>query len=254
MIDATLLTIQKPGQMKPQDGNLCGQTGFYRYPHFQPKLIDALYDLPPQDEIRILIVPGSIGCEAVTLGILADRKKLTDKHKSLVIHSVDLSKEFTEVAVRGLYSPDAIKHLPRELLAYFENAANPNSVKPSPAALRNITYLPSQGLMDIHTDKPYDAVICANLLQWILQGGSRRRTIAHMKKLCNLSLRFLCATLHFRSYNDANGLNTGGPFIENGFHLLGSDWKPLKGKITRASLDHMYGHKDPWEHIYVFSR
>jgi hypothetical protein len=158
------------------------------------------------------------------------------------------------MARKGLYAPESIDHLPRNLRTYFQAVASPQSVKPTPAALKNITYLPAQGLMDLRADKPYDAVVSANLLQWILQDGSKQETKAHMKKLCDLSSRFVCSTLYFRSYNDAQGLNTGEPYIEEGFHLLDNDWDPYKGEITREALNKMYGRKDAWEHVYVFSR
>src|SRR5262249_9370374 len=93
--------------MHPTDGDYVGITEFLRQAFSHTLLIDYFGALPRQDNLRILVVPGCIGCEAASFAMLAKEKGLYGKHDRIDIHALDISEKFTTIAESGCY-PEAV--------------------------------------------------------------------------------------------------------------------------------------------------
>ncbi len=81
---------------------LMANTRFFRYPGLFDVLVDLLAAMPDKAELRVLIVPLSVGLEAVSFVIAGLRKGLLDRRK-LIVEGFDLSAKATELAQAAVY-------------------------------------------------------------------------------------------------------------------------------------------------------
>jgi hypothetical protein len=189
----------------PRDGDFAGPTLYLRYPRQQIALIDYLCALPRQDDMRILVVPGSIGCEAGTLAMLAEQKELFEKHDRIEIHSLDISELFTAIAATGCYPEYALPVIEDlavrhsiSLAPYFnlfaqdEERAERRFMTVKPEIMNRIRLLPAGNVLDLEPDKPYDAVVCNWLLDHVYPHAFR-----YIEKLCSISR----GIAHFHPFN-----------------------------------------------------
>ncbi len=215
-----------------------GITAFLRYPEFQRSLVRAIAARSAPD-FRLLVAPGSIGCEALTLAILAKEAGLFDGGRSLVIDTLDLSARFTALARQNLYPESAIRHLPPAMKAHFNACAQSSGALVSAADTVHgcVNILPRGSLLDFQPAEAYDAVLCVNLLQY---AGEFRP--AFLDKLASLSRGMICVNRIDQAFGAANN-----PFHDAGFRPVGLPGNREPSPAPRKPAEN-------WNCISVFAR
>lgn len=169
-----------------------GTTSFFRYPALQKNLIDYLSS-KQKPYTRILVVPGSVGMEANSLSILAQKDGYLSMPGRLSIDSMDISPAFTRKAEEGFYSKGDI---PALYAGYFRDAATGKALHAEDLkgeeraneaafvcnAIKSRTRFINADMLDYQITEKYDAVICLTLLGYF--SGFQR---AYLEKLKTLS-------------------------------------------------------------------
>jgi hypothetical protein len=218
---------------------LRGVTAFLRYPDFQRSFIRHLAGrVKPGQDFRLLIAPGSIGCEAVTMAILAKEAGLYGEGRALTIDTLDLSAHFTEHARLAQYPYTAIAHLPPAMKSHFNTSAGAEvpAVTVAPDIRKRINILPPGSLLDFQPAAPYDAVFCMNLLQYV---GDDLPEFT--EKLATLSRGLVCVNRMDRDFGAGNN-----PFAAHGFKAVA-----LPG--NREPSPAPQKPKENWNCVSVFS-
>jgi len=223
-----------------------GQTAFYRNPNAQHAIIN--WTKNKTGKRRILILPGSIGCEAYTFAMIAANEGLSQNE--LEIHSLDISDEFTRVAKSGIYPAQALLGLPQSLTQYFSECSNEDFVAVRDEIKERVTFLPHSSLKRFKTPQAYDGVVCQNLLKhiynniWLnLQSFSRvhkdknKDPLRHARqspqlhainKLCDLTKDVLFVDMIEETpFYFGHGTAPFNPFAERGMAYLDEDLKPF---------------------------
>ena len=151
---------------------LMANTRFFRYPGLFDVLVDLLAAMPDKAELRVLIVPLSVGLEAVSFVIAGLRKGLLDRRK-LIVEGFDLSAKATELAQAAVYPrlffPEDIGSL-RDFVA----DQGDGFVLVRENVTRHIKVLPADDALQPKNHRAYDLVICLNLLMHVPQGERMR--------------------------------------------------------------------------------
>ncbi|MCB1539070.1 MAG: hypothetical protein H6865_08365 [Rhodospirillales bacterium] len=219
-----------------------GQTAFRRAPDAQDQVIDwiaaRIAQAPPQAKIRLLVVAGSIGCEAYTYAMLAENAGLFAGER-LKIESVDISDAFTRYARRAEYPVEALRGLEPQLTQHFTVAAS--GVARVNADIRDrVRILPHCSLARFQPGTAYDVVVASNLLKHIhnnlmaykprYEHARQSRQAAAIGQLCALTSNLLFVDMieetPFASHFKKAPFN---PFAEAGMVYLDADLKPCGG-------------------------
>ncbi len=139
-----------------------GTTGFMR--HVQPmmallKTLEAL----PQQELRVLSAPCSIGCEPYSLAMLAEESGIYNR-RTLAIDGLDISPLFITAAREAVYMPEMVPaSLPPQLRRHFHAAAD-SMMAVDDALKSRVNFMAAQDLTTLQPEQPYDALVMLNLL------------------------------------------------------------------------------------------
>lgn len=215
---------------------ILGITYFFRYPG-QEETMRHLADTVEGD-IRILVIPGSIGCEAYTLAMIADRYGLYNQGRSIEIHSLELRDDFTRTARFGHYPGSLMppKRVPDYLACFNNNAAtrrpfDAQSFRHSEDVairtdLKQKVRFITGNILDYIPDQRYDAVFCLALL-----GYFKGFQDAYLRKLRDLSRNLIIVDKMDAMPHKADN----HPF--KGINLLDADWKPIpEDSLRRRGL------------------
>ncbi len=140
-------------------------TRFLRYPELFGALAELLKTFPSSRQLRVCIVPLSVGLEAVSFVIAGLRRGLFDVQR-VMVEGVDISAKATELARLAIYPrlffPDDLspyEGLLRELPDDF--------VAVEGAITKYLDVLPASDIFAFEPVEPYDMVICLNLLMHV---------------------------------------------------------------------------------------
>ena len=147
-----------------------GSTGFFRDAEFQTKMISELLNRSGDSPVRILVVPGSIGCEALTLSMIAHK---IDPNRDVQIDTFDVSDLYTDVAELAVYPEGFVKNVPDEYSEYFEESSAGPYVGVSDAIRSRVNVLPAQSVFDFEPSEQYDLVVSMNFLMHLDVEGSK---------------------------------------------------------------------------------
>lgn len=208
-----------------------GLTYFFRYSG-QEETIQHLASRVKGD-LRILVVPGSVGCEAYTLAMIADKHGAYQNGRNIEIHSLELVDDFTRAARYGRY-PKGTLPLSRvaDYAGYFNDAASfrpltaeefgdTNHILVRKDMTQRVKFITGD-MLAYQPDQAYDAVFCMNLLGYF-KGFQDR----YLDKLRDLSRGLIIANNLDRLPHMAEA----HPF--KGMHLLNADWQPIPEQSLR---------------------
>lgn len=162
-----MITISDPATVTSQNDRygspVVGTTQFMRYPAFLSRLAEHINtaDKP----MRVLVVPGSVGCEAYTLAMLLHN--LSDGKTQASIDTFDMSPSFSDIAENGLYPSLVLRALAPDLQRHFALATDEKFAVLDEQIRQAVNVLPPQNVFDFQAEQPYDAVICSNLIQYL---------------------------------------------------------------------------------------
>ena len=137
-------------------------TGFFRYPGLLDVLVSLLAGFPADRPLRVLIVPLSVGLEAVSLVIAGLRAGLFDDH-DVTVEGFDISEKATQLARLAVYPrlffPDDLSGCDGML-----EALPGGFIRVAEAVTGKISVLPARDILAFEPERPYDMVVCLNLL------------------------------------------------------------------------------------------
>lgn len=156
-------------------------TGFMRYPRLLSTLVALMGAAPAGQTLRVLIVPLSVGLEAVSLVIAGKKAGLFDGGQ-VTVEGFDISAKATALARGGLYPR---LFFPDDLSAYDGALSETGDgfVEVAPAIMRHIAVLPAGDVLRFEPPRPYEMVICLNLLMHLPEAARP----ALVDKLCALT-------------------------------------------------------------------
>ncbi|MCG6858880.1 MAG: hypothetical protein LJE67_12530 [Salaquimonas sp.] len=147
-------------------------TRFFRYPALFDALTRLLAGFETGRPLRVCIVPLSVGLEAVSFIISGLRQHLFDTHR-VGVEGFDISAKATELARSAIYPrlffPDDLSPydgLLREMPDGF--------VAVEGAITKYMDVLPANDIFEFAPDKPYDLVVCLNLLMHVAEEDKAR--------------------------------------------------------------------------------
>ena len=223
---------------KRKGRNLNGQTAFYRHPTAMHQIIDWA-SRQAKEDVRMLVMPSSIGCEPYSFAMMAENAGLGSK---LTIDAFDISDEFLRVARQGAYPAEALIGLPEELLQHFNMAADGEFAEVSDAIKAHVNFLPHCSLKRFKADEPYDIVVSQNFLKhvegapWdkpktVKKEGYDNKQAAAIRKLCQLTAEGgalfvdMIEETPFAFHYTSPPFN---PFKENGMVYLNANLRPYR--------------------------
>lgn len=215
-----------------------GQTAFYRNPPAMHQIIDWA-SRQAKENVRMLVMPSSIGCEPYSFAMMAENAGLGSK---LTIDAFDISDEFLRVARQGIYPAEALIGLPEELLQHFNMSADGEFAEVSDAIKAHVNFLPHCSLKRFKADEPYDIVVSQNFLKhvegapWdtpktVKKQGYDNKQAAAIRKLCQLTAEKgalfvdMIEETPFAFHYTSPPFN---PFKENGMVYLNADLRPYR--------------------------
>ncbi len=218
-----------------------GQTAFYRHPSTMSQIIDWTKN-QPQDHVKMLVVPSSIGCEPYTFAMMAKNVGLLGEVPKLSIDAFDISDEFLRVARTGVYPSETVLGLPEYLVRHFNFSADGDYVAVKPEIKEHVNFLPHCSLRKFKAIAPYDIVVAQNFLKhadgapWdnpkeVKKAGYENKQAEAIKNLCDLTAQggVLFADMieetPFAFHYSNPPFN---PFKDNGMVYLNADLKPYR--------------------------
>ncbi|MGH1397803.1 MAG: CheR family methyltransferase [Alphaproteobacteria bacterium] len=197
-----------------------GTTKILRNPDFQEPFVQKLVE---EGKKKVLIVAGSIGLEACTLGILAKNAG----YDELQVDTLDISPVFTQIAQGSCYGEAVLLNQGQDICRHFEKASQAGFVTLSGDIAKNIHVLDAQNVFSFKADKRYDAVICQNLIRHLDFDAAKALALrlAHMTQgyFCFDTPERIEEKERFRVVLD----DIKGQLRGVGLSFLGGDWKPL---------------------------
>lgn len=232
------LRPRKRLNLKRRGRNLNGQTAFYRHPTAMQQIIDWASQQEKED-VRMLVMPSSIGCEPYTFAMMAENAGLGSK---LTIDTFDISDEFLRVARQGVYPAEALIGLPEELLQHFNMSADGQFAEVKASIRASVSFLPHCSLKRFKADAPYDIVVSQNFLKhvegapWDKPEKVKKQRYDHkqaaaIRKLCELTAQGgalfvdMIEETPFAFHYKSPPFN---PFKENGMVYLNADLRPYR--------------------------
>lgn len=216
-----------------------GQTAFYRQSNAMHQMINWVAE-QSKNNVRMLVMPSSIGCESYTFAMMAANEGLCEK---LSIDSFDISDEFLRVARKGVYPSGALLGLPNELLKHFDLSTDRKYAEVSCDVKKRVNFLSHCSLEKFNAKEPYDMVISQNFLKhvegapWdkskdVKRQGYNHKQAAAIKNLCDLTAENgvlfvdMIEETPFAFHREFLPFN---PFKDNGMIYLNADLKPYRG-------------------------
>ncbi|GIL01445.1 MAG: hypothetical protein BroJett030_13440 [Alphaproteobacteria bacterium] len=155
-------------------------TGFRRYPRLMATLVALLGQFPAEAQIRVLIVPLSVGLEAVSLAIAGLEAGLFQA-RSVTIEGFDISAKATALARSGVYPR---LFFPDDLTAFAPalREADDGFVEVDASVMAHVRVLDPADVLTFAPGKPYDMVVCLNLLMHLPE-KARPALVARLAEL-----------------------------------------------------------------------
>ncbi len=141
-----------------------GQTGFMREAKFYSELLRYLGQLP-QERIDVLVVAGSVGCEAYSAAIL---KHMMGIEKDIVFHSSDISKVYTDVAKHAVYPKDWVLPHGEKLSPYFNAIVDGDGFVVCQDIQDSVVIRDAEDVRDISAVHQFDVVVAMNFLMHVV--------------------------------------------------------------------------------------
>ncbi len=157
-----------------------GSTGFFRDEKIQESLIGEVLSRTESSPVRILVVPGSIGCEALTLSMIAHA---IDPSRNVQIDTFDVSDLYTDVAKLAVYPEQFKDNVPERYQKYFNANLNDGYIEIDEDVRSNVNILPAQSVFEFEPEEPYDLVVSMNFLMHL----DAEQSVHALQKMSQLS-------------------------------------------------------------------
>lgn len=176
--------------VKTRGHNVEGSTGFLRSQILQESVIQRSVERAAGRPVRVLVAPGALGSEALSLSMIAEH---FFPDVDVKIDTFDISSLFTAIATKTSYPAKMIVKLDPHYKAmfheaHFDDAGREKYVSASPSVVSRINILPPENIFNFQPHEPYDVVFCMNLLRHIDDSG----VVKVLKSLVPLSQGVLC--------------------------------------------------------------
>lgn len=139
-------------------------TFFFRYPRLMDTLAEYMLRQPEGSVSNILFAPCSVGCEPITFAMVADKKGVFARHPGLRLNALDISEGLVALAAQGSYPYMQYGYMPEGYEAYYTERKDDGMVDIAPEIMKRINFLPAEDVRAHRPPKPYNAVVCLNLL------------------------------------------------------------------------------------------
>ena len=173
------------GAYQPFKNNIEGTTGFFRAPVSQEAVMSAAMTRINSKPLRVLVAPGSWGCEALTLSMIVEKLQ---PQAQVQIDTLDISGLFTAVAMQKKYPRKMLAGIPADYSHMFNAASVEQFITPVETVSQRVNVLPAGNISDFTPDAPYDVVFCMNMLRHIEYG----KIPEVIEKLATLAKHILC--------------------------------------------------------------
>lgn len=214
-----------------------GSTMFFRNPELQERLISQLFLKNPQAEtLSVLVVPGSVGCEALSYATIAHD---LDRSRKIRIDTFDVSQDYTALAKLKTYPKVFENSIPEKYTKYARYKEDGNFSLEDEISDR-VNVLPACAVLDFNPAEKYDLVVCMNLLMH-LKAEDIPRVI---EKLSDLSRGMIA----FNNFDEIDLPQKEYEALENtlsnSFNLLGKSFQPLGNSVSLPSYLSFQAVKD----------
>jgi hypothetical protein len=157
-----------------------GQTGFMREAVFYKSLLGYL-DRLPQESFDILVVAGSVGCEAYSGAIL---KQMMGIQKNIRFHTTDIAQPYLDVAKAATYPASWVDGCPKKISPYFNRHANSDACTVRDDIRHSVIIRDAEDVRDIDAPQKFDVVVGMNFLMHVI---TKESSLYGMNKLSDIA-------------------------------------------------------------------
>lgn len=202
-----------------------GSTMFFRNPELQENLVSQLFQKNPDAEtLSVLVVPGSVGCEALSYAAIAYDLGGSNKIR---IDTFDISPDYTDLARLKTYPNVFEEAIPEKYMKYIQRDAGSGFSFIDEISSR-VNVLPPCDVLDFKPSAKYDLVVCMNLLMHLKEEDIPRV----IEKLSDLS-RGMVAFNNFDEIDlPQREYEALDQRLSTSFNLLGKTFQPLGEKVS----------------------
>lgn len=204
-------------------------TWFFRFPYLMDKLADYVLRQPAGSISNLLFAPCSVGCEPITFAMVADKKGVFEKHPDVKIHALDISDGLLKLAAGGTYPYQQYRCPPDEYQEYFKVREEAGMVDISEAIMQRVQFLPAQDVRQHKPARPYDAVVCLNLLYHL----DRETALTVFNSLVSMTKGIIC--IGDASFMDKDDIVRAMKKQKKGFTALTDDFNEGRAVHPKSS-------------------
>jgi len=209
-------------------------TWFFRFPQLMDKLADYVLRQPTGSISNLLFAPCSVGCEPITFTMVADKKGVFKKHPDVKIHALDISEGLLKLAAGGAYPYGQYRRPYDEYQEYFSVREEEGMVDISDAIMQRVQFLPAQDIRAHKPARPYDAVVCLNLLYHL----DRETGLTVFNSLVSMTKGIICVS--DASFMDRDDIARTMKKQKKGFTALTDDFNESR-TVHPKSSDYVFG-------------